>query len=276
MIGGLDTYIFLLLEHKSYADRLIHLQLLEYMLKIWRYILRQEKCGHLPVIIPMVLYHGRKRWQYGIRFSSLFPKNSEKLGAYIPDFGFILRDLTRYSDDEISGLVIYRSVMLLFRHIHDPDIALRLPGIFSVMREVVESEGGLRFLEKILRYLCSAAEEITPDRLKDMVRESISREKGEFVMTIAEVLRKEGFDRGIQEGIQRGIQEGLQQGMQQGLRQGICEAVEALLSLRFGDEGVRTVMPMISHIQDCDRLRTVKNAIKTVKDISELKAIIGN
>ncbi|OQX17617.1 MAG: hypothetical protein BWK80_39395 [Desulfobacteraceae bacterium IS3] len=162
MVHGCETYVYLLFEHKSYPDRLIHLQLLEYMLKIWRLILRQEKYDYLPVIIPMVLYHGRKQWQHGIRFSSLFPKNSEKLTAYIPDFGFILRDLTRYSDDEIRGLVLYRVVMLLFKHIYDPDIALKLPGIFSLMREIVESEGGLRFLEKILRYLFSSADTITP------------------------------------------------------------------------------------------------------------------
>jgi len=52
--------------------------------------------------------------------------------------------------------------MLLFKHIYDPDIALKLPGIFSLMREIVESEGGLRFLEKILRYLFSSADTITP------------------------------------------------------------------------------------------------------------------
>lgn len=65
------------------------------------------------------------------------------------------------------------------------------------------------------------------------------------------------------------------EGREEGIRQGICEAIELGLSLRFGDEGLE-MMPMILHIQDCDRLRAIKTAIRTAKDISEFKAIAGN
>jgi predicted transposase/invertase (TIGR01784 family) len=283
MLDGKEGYVYLLFEHKSYPDRLIHLQLLEYMLRIWRLHLRQEKGYHLPVIIPMVLYHGQKKWQYGTKFSVLFSGYSEKLAAYVPDFEFILRDLTQYSDEEIRGIVLYRVVMLLFKHIFDLDIAKKLPGIFALMREVTEAENGLRFLEKILRYLFNTADDITPDELKRMVEESLSQEKGDFTMTIAERLRQEGFEQGIRQGVQQGIrqgvqqgiQQGVQQGIQQGIRDGLIEGIELALSLKFGDDGVK-MMPLIQHIQDCERLRAVKNAIRIAKDISELKAVIGN
>jgi len=298
MLESREGYVYLLFEHKSYPDRLIHLQLLEYMLRIWRLVLKQKTETSLPVIIPMVLYHGQRKWRYGTEFSSLFSKHSDKLAAYIPDFGFILRDLTQYSDDEIRGMVLCRVVMLLFRHISDPDIVRKLPGIFALMREITESEGGLRFLEKILRYLFSAADRITPDEFRSIVRESFSQKKGDFIMTLAERLRQEGFEQGIaladkryeqgiqqgiqqgvqqgvQQGIQQGVQQGVQQGIQQGIRNGLIEAIELGLSLRFGDEGLKTV-PLILHIQDCERLRSIKNAIRTAEDLSELKSVIGN
>jgi hypothetical protein len=59
------------------------------------------------MIIPMVLYHGQKKWSYGTEFSVLFPK----------------LDVTQYSDDEITGMALSRVVMLLFKHIFDPDHA---------------------------------------------------------------------------------------------------------------------------------------------------------
>lgn len=37
---GEEGYIYLLFEHKSYADRLIFLQLLEYMIRIWRLLMK--------------------------------------------------------------------------------------------------------------------------------------------------------------------------------------------------------------------------------------------
>jgi predicted transposase/invertase (TIGR01784 family) len=282
MLEGREGYVYLLFEHKSYPDRLLHLQLLEYMLKIWRLVLKQKTEISLPVIIPMVLYHGQRKWRYGTKFSSLFSKHPENLAAYVPDFGFILRDLTQYSDDEIRGMVLCRAVMLLFKHISDPDIARKLPGIFALMREITESEGGLRFLEKILRYLFNTADGITPDELKNMVEESLSQEKGGIFMTIAEILRKEGYEQGIaladkryEQGIQQGVQQGVQQGIQQGIRNGLVEAIELGLSLKFGDEGLK-IIPLVLHIQDCERLRGIKNAIRTAENLSEVRAIIGN
>jgi len=279
MLEGREGYIYLLFEHKSYADRLIHLQLIEYMLKIWRLVLKQKTEKSLPLIIPMVLYHGQKKWQHGTKFSELFSEYHGKLKIYIPDFEFVLYDLTQYSDEAIRGMVLHRVVMLLFRHIYDPDIAEKLPGIFSAMREIIESEGGLRFLEKILRYLSNAAGGITPDELKNMVKESFSQEKEGTFMTIAEILRKEGFEQGLQEGIRRGtqqaLQQGIQQALQQGIREGLTEAIELGLSLKFGYEGLG-IMPLIQLIQDCERLRNIKNAIKTAETLSELKTILVN
>ncbi len=76
-------------------------------------------------------------------------------------------------------------------------------------------------------------------------------------------------------GAEEGFQQGKQQGIQQGIQQGLLEAIEALLSVRFGDNGL-AMMPLIRHIQDCERLRAIKNAVMTIKDISEIKAVIGN
>jgi len=90
-------------------------------------------------------------------------------------------------------------------------------------------------------------------------------------MTIAEILRKEGFEQGLQEGIRQGTQ----QALQQGIREGLTEAIELGLSIKFGYEGLG-IMPLIQLIQDCERLRKIKNAIKTVKDLSELKTILVN
>jgi predicted transposase/invertase (TIGR01784 family) len=305
MLDGCEGYVYLLFEHKSYPDRLIHLQLSEYMHKIWRLHLKQEKNDELPVIIPMVLYHGQRKWRYGRKFSTRFSGASEKLKRYIPDFEFILYDLTQYSDDTIRGMIFYRVVMLLFKHISDPDIARKLPGIFSLMQEITESEGGLRFLEKILRYLFSATDQITPDDLKDMVKESFSQEKEGVFMTIAEILRKEGYEQGIQQamtiaeklrkegfeqgirqaeklrkegfeqGIQQGVQQGIQQGIEQGIRDGLTEAIELGLGLKFGDKGI-SLMPLIRLIHDCERLRAIKNVIKTAKNLSDVKTIIEN
>ncbi len=62
----------------------------------------------------------------------------EELSEYIPDFKFNLYDLTRFSDDEIKGTVMARVMLLLFKHVFEPDLPDKLPGILSLMRELMD------------------------------------------------------------------------------------------------------------------------------------------
>jgi predicted transposase/invertase (TIGR01784 family) len=39
-LSGTPGYVYVLFEHKSYYDRYVHLQLLEYMVKVWRLFIK--------------------------------------------------------------------------------------------------------------------------------------------------------------------------------------------------------------------------------------------
>nr|WP_245809443.1 Rpn family recombination-promoting nuclease/putative transposase [Desulfamplus magnetovallimortis] len=114
-------YLYVLFEHKSYDDKYLHLQLLEYMLKIWRLFLKQQpkkkKKPPLPIVLPLLIYHGERPWpKERIRFSSLMSGPVASFSAYIPDFSFRLHDLTGFTDDEIRGTIMGRVMQLLFKH----------------------------------------------------------------------------------------------------------------------------------------------------------------
>ena len=64
-LAGKPGYIYILFEHKSYFDRNVHLQLLEYMTKIWRQHIKNQKerkkgKNRLPIIIPILICHGNQ------------------------------------------------------------------------------------------------------------------------------------------------------------------------------------------------------------------------
>jgi predicted transposase/invertase (TIGR01784 family) len=136
-----------------------------------------------------------------------------------------------------------------FNHAHEEDETMRA----SYENPVIHKAFGL--LEDL-----SADEK---NRYLAEVREKAMRNERSELAAARREGRKEGFEEGRKEGAEEVI------------RQGICEAIELGLSLRFGDEGLE-MMPAILHIKDCDRLRAIKNAIRTAKDISEFKAIAGN
>jgi predicted transposase YdaD len=64
--GGGDAFVFFLLEHKSAPDERV-VQLLRYMALAW-----DRLPLPLPLIIPVVVYHGAAPWRVSRRLSGLF------------------------------------------------------------------------------------------------------------------------------------------------------------------------------------------------------------
>jgi hypothetical protein len=206
-----------------------------------------------------VFYYGRKKWSGGLRLSALFSNHDPELQAYIPDFGFILHDLTQYPDDQIKGHVLFRTVALLFKHIFDPDITDKLPGILSLLGELSRKKTGIEYIETLLRYLLSTVKEISAEGMKTILKQSLPDINGDLIMTLAEKWKKEGFDKGIR------------QGVQQGVHQGLLEGIELALILKFGKTAEnKKLLKVMKNIQSVDRLKQIKSAILEAKTITEL------
>lgn len=89
-------------------------------------------------------------------------------------------------------------------------------------------------------------------------------------MTLAEQLRQEGW----RNGVNQGMKQGMQQGMQQGYEHGLLEAIELGVNLKFGEEHAQKVMPVIREIHDVNRLQALKDALKQIRQLKELNALI--
>ena len=90
-----------------------------------------------------------------------------------------------------------------------------------------------------------------------MVEQAISKETGEYVMTLAEKLRKEGEERGRLEGKLEGLR----------------ETIELGITLKFPGD-IETVMTKVNKMDDLYTLKKIKEGIKTANDISEILALI--
>jgi predicted transposase/invertase (TIGR01784 family) len=265
LTGGSQGFIYVLFEHKSYYDRFVHLQLLEYMVKIWRLYIKQqkEKPVRLPIVIPLLVCHARKEWPDDtVRLASLLSGPVEDLTAYIPDFGLELYDLHQFTDGQIKGNILSRVALLLFKHIRDPDLQQKLPDILALLNALMEKETGLQWLEVFIRYIVSARQEedLSAKNIVEIAEQAISKETGEYVMTLLEKLRSEGEERGIVKGKQEGIK-------------GLREAIETGAAVRFPGD-IDTVMTKVNETDDLETLVEVAKTIYTAKDISEILVLL--
>ncbi len=118
---GTDLYVYILCEHKSTPEPLVAFQLLRYMLKIWHKTSEGGKRKHFPVIIPYVIYHGKKEWKISEKFLELF-QCPEELKPYVPQFEYELFDLSRLQNDEIQGVPELQATLMTMKHIFGPEL----------------------------------------------------------------------------------------------------------------------------------------------------------
>lgn len=256
LVEGEPGLVYVLMEHKSYPDRLVAFQLLRYLVKIWERSVRQE--GRLPAVIPLVLYHGEAAWRVRPGFRWLVG-GPEVVRRYAPEFEYALCDLSAYSDEELRGEVTLQAALLVLKHILREDLGPSLARALGLLRELAQQRTGLEYIETLLRYVTVGSCYLSPEELERTVSEAFP--EGEQIMaTIAE------------KWVEQGVQRGLQQGIAEGERKGYLAAIELGLELRFGAEGLR-LMPEIAQVQDVAVLRAIAEAIKVQATLEQIRQV---
>ncbi|MCP4106194.1 MAG: hypothetical protein GY749_11755 [Desulfobacteraceae bacterium] len=195
-----DLYIYLLFEHKSYKEKLSALQILRYKGKIWdQYIKKYPKAKKVPPIFPMLLYHGRSKWDIPRNFQAVVKHNENKfLKKYIPEFQYKLFDISHLPDEKIKGEVLGKIVLLIAKYIFKPDLRQKLPEILSLFHAVSNRQTALEILEVLLRYVVQATQQFDEKDIKKLIEQS----------SIGEDIMQTFIDKYINQGLQQGVQLG--------------------------------------------------------------------
>lgn len=201
-IKNRTSYIYTLFDHKSKPDKYTSLQLLKYMISIWeRHIALYGRKGKLPIVLPIVLYHGKRNWKLGNHLKVIL----ETIPAYdpfIPDFRFSLYDLSKFSDEEIKGNIILQIAFHLMKNIFSPQLESKLAEIFTLFEELEDEDKALKWIEITLRYLFKSSSQITLDKLKKIAETTNLRGVESKMPSIAETLDRQGYERGFAKAIQ--------------------------------------------------------------------------
>jgi len=220
-IAGREGLIYVLFEHQSYVDAWLLLRLLEYMVRIWRaYRDEHPRAKRLPPIVPVVLHHSKTGWRAARQFEEIVdvaPDLADVL-AHVPRFGFVLDDLSRVDDAELSRRAITslgRIVLSLFRHARSrEELFAGLGRLAQAFADVANAPDGGAAIAAVMEYLRSVSK----------------RDEREVVMAVREAVGESVYDRIFHAG-ERLEQRALQRGAHAGRRTLLARQ----LKLRFGD-----------------------------------------
>ncbi len=237
--SGQEALLYFLFEHQSSppTGEPMAFRLLRYQLRIWeRWWADHPKARKLPVIVPLVLYHGAARWVEARSFEDLLelpPALRTVLETTLVRCTYLLHDLSDYTEEELQTRVwataLTKLATVLFRQGRsDNDLIELLDRWTPELREVQAAPNGLDALSLLLRYILEVNEPTTPHALQSLLERQLGPLGKESVMTAAQRLREEGRLEGRQEGRLEGRQEGRLEGRQ--------ELLLHVMQQRFGNQ----------------------------------------
>jgi len=265
-----EGYLYFLFEHKSYVSKNITIQLLKYMIEIWETKAKKENIRELPMIIPLVIYHGNNEWKIKTSLGEMingYDAIPEDVKKYVPDYEYLFYDLSRYTDEQIKGEVKLRIVLTIFRDIFTKDSQVIRKSILRAtehLRELDDKQTGIEYFETFIRYVLNAGQKLTKKEMNDIIGaiETTFPEGSETVMTLAEQFKQEGREEGIQEGIQEGEANAL------------AKMAIRLLTKKFGSlsEDNRIKIKKLDSVT----LEIIIDEILEYKNLDEVNKYLGN
>lgn len=277
--GGREAVVYLLFEHQSTSDHRMAFRLLCYLVRIWeRWLTDHPRAERLPLIVPIVMYHGAEPWSAPVALDALLdiPEALRPTVApHLLQFTYLLDDLSEIPDERLrirAMSALGRLVEACLKHARTrADLLEILSGWADVVREVVWAPNGLEALLLVMRYILLVNDHIEPEALQAFLERVAGPEAKDTIMTAGERLIQQGEERGIQKGIQQGIEQGIEQGIQKGIQQGQRALLLRLLQRRFGSQvGAETERRLA--VASSEQIATWAERVLSAATLTELLA----
>jgi predicted transposase/invertase (TIGR01784 family) len=239
-----EALVYLLFEHQSAppTEELMAERMLRYQGRIWdRWRVDHPKAKRLPMILPIVMYHGTAPWREPRSFDALLDVPDRLRPAvqpYLVRFEYVLHDLSEVSDEELRGgamrTALAKLVVMCLKHARTrADFLQILSRWMDVAREVLRAPHGLEALAQVVRYILEVNEHVEPEELRGLLERDLGPETKDAIMTAGQRL--------IEQGRQQGIQQGIQGVLLRLLRQRFGDAVNAQVEQRIATASLEQV-----------------------------------
>ncbi len=231
---GRPLLLYVLLEHQSSVDRWMALRMLRYVVRQvehWRE--KHPEHTRLPVIIPLVMYHGLDgAWSAPRCVEDLFylpgeGGQRERWRALVPRFEYLLDDLTAERAEALMarpGPPLARLAWLVLRYGRTGELAHRLPEWTALFAQVHATPDGAEHLTVVIRYLIWVGNKASRQVTEQVLHSVMDARQAEALM------RSYG-----EQLIERGHRRGLEQGLKQGRLQERAESIVQILEERGVD-----------------------------------------
>ncbi|PCI26080.1 MAG: hypothetical protein COB67_10355 [SAR324 cluster bacterium] len=269
-LAGALAQIHMLFEHQSTPVRIMPFRLSKYGHRSWDLRLKDDPKAKLPLILPIVLYQGKDPWNCAVTLGelidlpeALFPVFKE----FIPDFRMVLIDLTQLDQNKIQGTLYGQIVLHLMKAVQMNTLAETIRYIAPLFNQWLNADT-LGLFQTLLIYSCQTSN-LEPERIKEVLIETVNPQAGEMMITTAQRLFQEGELKGELIGLKKGRTEGRTEGELIGLKRGMIQLIQKMFIKKFKQSPSINLMNLsveqLDSISDrlltCDKMEDVLKGI---------------
>ncbi len=204
-----ECYLYIIVEHQSTPDKFMPLRIIQYTLQIiQKHLNTNIGKDKVPFVLPMVFYHGERKYKYSNDINSLVDFPREIVDEYFLK-PFQLIDVSKIADTELRESIYYGCAALIMKHIHEKNVKQFLYDIFYMMHEI-KLCGQETYFNLMLEYIADEAK-IDRKELDTIYHDVFISDLGDelMAMTLTEQYRQQGREQGREQGIIVMLQEGL-------------------------------------------------------------------
>ena len=229
--------IFFIIEHQSTIDYSMVYRMLEYSIEIMRQIIQgkenKRKTYKYPLIIPIVIYTGDKKWDAKLSMKEI----KEKAQWYEEQEDISLVDINEYTKEELlKEKNLLSKVMLLEKSKNEAEFIENVEEILEIA-----DDRNIDKLKDIIIY--KAYDALEQEELEEMLNK-MKNKKEESIMTLGERIRRNEREERMKarnEGKIEGIKEGINEGRMEGITEAINTTIKKMLLLKLDEDIIKEV-----------------------------------
>lgn len=247
-------YIYVLCEHQSKADKDMPIRLMEYSLCLMRDHLKQGN-KKLPLVIPMVIYNGKKAYQFPTTISEYF-EDPELAEQYFFKW-FYLVDLSEIPDEELHNHTEAKMMALALKHTSWNDFkSIQRLIRTGVIKEFTE-RGDTYRITVLIQYLYRITSADNYQKLTKLLKDELTKQ-GDVMFSIWDKAIKEGLEEGLEQGLEKGLERGKQEGIELGKQEMQRQCAKALMEKGMTDAQIKEAINIPAKI-----LKALKAELKS-------------
>lgn len=192
--------VYVLVEHQSAPHPLMPWRVLRYIVRVGdEHLKAHPEATRLPVIVPIVVYHGKEKWTAPRTLREVLDAPADVLDAaseHLPQLRFRLIDLRHADADALLDRLLSgfgeAALWVMTTGGDDEAVLGGLKKFSDALGDMLAQPGGHEAFGVFLRYILTTHEHIDRGTLRKVVGESVRPEAENDVVTMYEQLVEEG------------------------------------------------------------------------------------